>query len=77
MVDGYRSPNEFYFHTEAFTFKECYLLAAMLHYRFGLFCTIQKHEGKPIIKIANKSMFLFRSIVIPHFHQSMLYKLRT
>lgn len=76
MDDGSRTPSGFYFHTEAFTFKECYLLAAMLHYRFGLFSTIQLHAGKPMIKIAVKSMPLFRSIVSPHYHQSMLYKLQ-
>ena len=76
MDDGSRTPSGFYFHTEAFTFKECYLLAAMLHYRFGLFSTIQLHAGKPMIKIAVKSMPLFRSIVSPHFNQSMLYKLQ-
>ena len=76
MDDGSWAPSGFYFHTEAFTFKECYLLVAMLHYRFGLFSTIQSHAGKPMIKIAIKSMPLFRSIVTSHFHQSMLYKLR-
>lgn len=76
MDDGSWAPSGFYFHTEAFTFKECNLLVQMLHYRFGLFTTIQLHAGKPMIKIASKSMLLFRSIVTPHFHQSMLYKLR-
>ena len=76
MDDGSWTPSGFYFHTEGYTFKECYLLAAMLHYRFGLFSTIQLHEGKPMIKISGKSMSLFRSIVTQHFHQSMLYKLR-
>ena len=76
MDDGSWTPSGFYFHTEAFTFKDCYLLAALLHYHFGLFSTIQLHAGKPMIKIAGKSMPLFRSIVTPHFHHSMLYKLR-
>lgn len=76
MDDGSWTPSGFYFHTEAFTIKECYLLAAMLHYRFGLFSTIQQHAGKPMIKIARKSMPLFRTIVTPHYHHSMLYKLR-
>ena len=75
MDDGSWTPSGFYFHTEGFTFKECYLLVAMLHYRFGLFSTIQVHAGKPMIKIAGKSMPLFRTIVTSHFHQSMLYKL--
>ena len=48
----------------------------MLHYRFGLSSTIQLHDGKPMIKVAAKSMPLFRSIVTKHFHQSMLYKLK-
>ena len=77
MDDGYRQPKGFYFHTEAFTFKECCLLVQMLHYRFGLFSTIQQHDGKPMIYISVKSMPLFRSIVTPHFHHSMLYKLRS
>ena len=76
MDDGSWQPKGFYFHTEAFTFNECYLLIQMLHYRFGLFSTIQLHDGKPMINISVKSMPLFRSIVIKHFHQSMLYKLR-
>jgi len=59
MDNGYVTPSGFYFHTEAFTIKECYLLAGMLHYCFGLFSTIQLHEGKPMIKIAAKSMSLF------------------
>jgi hypothetical protein len=75
MDDGSWTPSGFYFHTEGFTFKEYNLLVAMLHYRFGLFSTIQQHTGKPMIKIAGKSMPLFRNIVTPHFHQSMLYKL--
>ena len=76
MDDGSWTPSGLYFHTEAFTFKECYLLAAMLHSRFGLFSTIQLHAGKPRIKIAAKSLPLFRYIVTPHFQPSMLYKLR-
>jgi hypothetical protein len=75
MDDGSRTPSGFYFHTGGLTFKECNLLVAVLHYRFGLFSTIQLHAGKHMIKIAGKSMPLFRNIVTPHFHQSMLYKL--
>lgn len=77
MDDGSWTPSGFYFHTEAFSKKECYQLVGMLHYCFGLFSTIQQHAGKPMIKIAAKSLPLFRRIVIPHFHQSMLYKLRS
>jgi hypothetical protein len=76
MDDGVWYPKGFYLYTESFTFHECYKLVAMLHYRFGLYCTIHLHGGKPMIKIATCSMSLFRSIVAPHFHQCMLYKLR-
>ena len=77
MDDGSRCPSGFYFHTEGFTFNNCYLLCAMLHYCFELNSSVQLHEGKPMIKIAGKSMNLFKSIVTPHFHHSMLYKLQS
>lgn len=76
MDDGAWHHNGFYLHTEGFTFDECYKLMAMLHYTFGLHTAVHNHEGKPMIKILYKSMPLFRSIVTPHFHSSMLYKLR-
>ena len=75
MVEGSRSPNGIYFHTEFVTFKECYLLAALFQYQFGIISIIQKHEGKPMIKVSSKSIILFRNIVRPYFHSSMLYKL--
>ena len=77
MDDGSRSANGFNFHTEGFTLNENYLLAALLHYRFGLNITVQHSQSrKPKIRIKAKSMPLFRSIVTPYFHQSMLYKLK-
>lgn len=50
-------------------------LAGMLHYVFGLNCTVQKHDSKHILRVRAQSMVLFRSIVEPHFYQSMQYKL--
>lgn len=73
--DGAFSPNGFTFHTEGFTLPEIYKLAGMLHYVFGLNCTVQKHDSKHILRVRAQSMVLFRSIVEPHFYQSMLYKL--
>ncbi|KAF8204409.1 hypothetical protein K438DRAFT_1580080, partial [Mycena galopus ATCC 62051] len=37
----------FYFHTKGFTFSDVYLLAGMLHYNFGLHCTVQNHSLSP------------------------------
>jgi hypothetical protein len=65
----------FYLHTNGFTFEESYLLAGMLHYQFGLVCTVQKRANQPTIYITAKSMGTFRSIVTPHFHTSMMYKI--
>lgn len=65
----------FYLHTKGYTFQEVYLLAGMLHYRFGLVCTVQSHEKRPVLNITSKSMPLFISLVLPHFRSSMIYKL--
>ena len=67
----------FYLHTKGFTFNECYLLAGMLHYQFGLTCTVQNHENRPVIYITAQSMRTFRAIVTPHFHSTMMYKLQS
>lgn len=65
----------FYLHTKAFSFQETWKLAGMLHYQFGLVCTVQNHKNQPVIYITAQSMKLFVSIVRPHFHPSMMYKL--
>ena len=49
----------------------------MLHYTFGLKCSIHyKKNNKGVIYIKAKSMPLFKSLVIPFMHPSMLYKLK-
>jgi hypothetical protein len=75
MDDGATTPSGFYLHTKGFTFDEVYLLAGMLHYQFGLFCTVQNHSNTPVIYIKSESYSKFVSIVKPHFHTQMLYKL--
>jgi hypothetical protein len=75
MDDGASAQSGFYLHTKGFTFAEVYLLAGMLHYTFDLHCTVQNHKGMPVIHITARSMPLFVSIVQPHFHKSMYYKL--
>lgn len=65
----------FYLHTKGFTFSQVYKLVAMLHYQFNLVCSVQSHKGQPVICIRAQSMDLFRSIVEPHFHPQLVYKL--
>jgi hypothetical protein len=47
-------------HSEGYTFGECYILAAMLHYPFGLICRIQKHGAKPLKHTVFESMTTFK-----------------
>jgi hypothetical protein len=75
MDDGAKAQKGFYLHTKGFTFMEVYKLVAMLHYLFQLECTVQNHDGMPVISISYKSMPHFVSLVRPHFHAHMLYKL--
>lgn len=75
MDEGAWTKSGFYLHTKGFTYLETYRLVAILHYRFTLDCSVQDPEGKPVIYIKAKSMKLFFSLVHPHFHQSMMYKL--
>ncbi len=65
------------FHIQGFTLNDVYKLAGMLHYTFGLKCSIHyKKNNKGVIYIKAKSMPLFKSLVIPFMHPSMLYKLK-
>ncbi len=57
--DGGWTPSGFYLHTEGFMFKECCILAGILHYKFGLYTSIQKHKDNYIIRIASKSIPIF------------------
>ena len=51
------------------------LLVSVLKDKFNLDCTIQKDRNQPRIYIKAKSMPLFRELVTPYFHESILYKL--
>jgi LAGLIDADG DNA endonuclease family/Cytochrome C oxidase subunit II, transmembrane domain len=75
MDDGASTVSGFYLHTKSFTFIEVYKLAGMLHYLFGLNSNVQNHKGQPVIYITARSYSKFVSIVKPHFHSQMLYKL--
>ena len=61
MDDGRLAQSGFYFHTKGFTFPDVYKLAGLLHYNFGLVCTVQNHSGMPVIYITARSIPLFIS----------------
>jgi hypothetical protein len=75
MDDGAYAPSGFYLHTKGFTFNEIYMLAGMLHYKFGLFVNVQSHKNTPVVYITAQSLVRFTNIVKPHFHPQLLYKL--
>lgn len=63
--------------TNSFTIKETVHLMNVLMIKYRLNCTLTIHNKKePMIYIRSKSMPLLRSIVIPHMHPSMLYKIQ-
>ena len=76
MDDGAWTRSGFYFHTKGFTFSDVYLLAGMLHYNFGLHCTVQNHSEMPVLYIRVNSMTQFKRLVSPHIHNSMMYKFK-
>jgi len=61
MDDGTLKPYGFDFATDSFTFAEVYKLAGIMHYNFGLICTVQSRAGKPILHITSGSKALFIS----------------
>lgn len=78
MDDGYKSNNNFVFCTDSYTKEEVELLISVLKAKFYLDCTLyskDKVKGTYRIYIRARSMDLFKSLVRPYFHDSMLYKL--
>jgi LAGLIDADG DNA endonuclease family len=67
--------NSFILSTNSFTFKEVKLLVSVLKDKFNLDCSIHKQGNQYRIYIISKSMPLFRGLVTPYFHESMIYKL--
>lgn len=74
--DGTKRGSGFKLCTNGFTFRDAYKLVAILHYVFGLYCTVQNADGKPVVYITTKSVPLFRSLITPYFHPIIMYKLQ-
>lgn len=79
MGDGTASLYGLVLCTNSFSLPDVVRLMNVLMIRYGLECTIHiKRQNKKIehmIYIRQRSMPLLCSIVAPHFHPSMLYKL--
>jgi hypothetical protein len=74
--DGHKNKSGFVLNTQSFTLEQAVLLLNVLNIKYGLDCTVRYDRGLPIIYIRSNSMSTFRTLVTPHFHPSMLYKLR-
>ena len=63
--------------TNCFTLKEVQLLVKLIHTKFFLNCSIQKIQkpGQYSLYIKADSIERLRSLVLPFFTKSMLYKL--
>lgn len=75
MDDGSKAGEGFHFNTHGFTLEGVNMLSSILLNKFNLINTIHSQERGYRLYITSKSMDLFRFLVKPHFHDSMLYKL--
>jgi LAGLIDADG DNA endonuclease family len=76
--DGSSTTEGFYLNNHSFSFREQLILQQALFIKkinFGLICNIHKHESQYKLYIRAKSLPQFRSLVLPYFTPSMLYKL--
>ena len=76
MGDGNKSRHGLTISTESFSLNDTVRLLNVLMVRYRLDCTMRKHSPGYTIYIKEKSMSLLRTLVQPHMHSSMLYKLR-
>jgi len=63
-------------HTQGYTFDENIILSKELNTKFGFSTSVIFHKKKYwVIKIPSKDAFLLHSLISPHMHVSMRYKL--
>jgi hypothetical protein len=76
MDDGYKIGSGFILSTNSYTLSEVELLIRVLKENFDLNCSYHtKTKDQYMIYIKSDSMDKFLSLVTPHFHSSMMYKL--
>jgi len=76
MGDGNKNRHGLTISTDSFYLNDTVRLINVLMVRYRLDCTMRKHSPGYTIYIKEKSMPLLRTLVQPHMHSSMLYKLR-
>jgi hypothetical protein len=75
MSDGWKHNKGVTLATNAFSIEENKLLIEALNSKFQLNCRLIKDHGYPSIHIPFTSLSKLQSIVVPHMHESLLYKL--
>jgi hypothetical protein len=81
MDDGYCDKNTIYLCTDCYSIPEVELLIKVLYTNFGLVATQQKRgtKAKNIRRIRfsgkTENLDILRSLVLPYFIRSMIYKL--
>jgi LAGLIDADG DNA endonuclease family len=65
MDDGSKSSHGFYINTHSFSKDEHLLIQKVLKSKLDLECNIHKHKNQYKIYITAKSMYRFRTLVIP------------
>jgi len=76
MGDGNKNRHGLTISTESFSLNDTVRLINVLMIRYRLDCTMRQKSPGYTIYITEKSMPLLRTLVQPHMHSSMLYKLR-
>lgn len=77
MDDGEKNKDNFVLCTDSYSLSEIELLIKVLKDNFNINCSFHMiREGQYRINIRKDSMEIFREVVLPHFHESMLYKLK-
>jgi len=76
MGDGNKNRHGLTISTESFSLNDTVRLINVLMVRYRLDCTMRKKSPGYTIYIKEKSMPVLRTLVQPHMHSSMLYKLR-
>jgi LAGLIDADG DNA endonuclease family len=76
LDDGAKSRNKIYLNTDSYSLSEVQLLIKVLKENFNLNCSYHlKRKDQYRFYIKKDSMDKFRSLVTPHFHESLRYKL--
>ena len=79
MSDGSYEKGGLVLCTDSYTISDVCLLIGILHYKFGLNCTLRYIKNNQYMRIYIKkdSMHKLRDLVTPYMHPHFMYKLRS